>query len=72
MSRIDNAAHKLMRFYPNGYDATTVGHYTAFHHGAMLYSVRNSLTRIISLVYARNPREAIDKVKKQEGLKCGR
>ena len=67
MSRIDNAAHKLMRFYPNNYGATTVGHYTAFYHEATLYSVRNSLTHIISLVYARNPCEAIDKVKKQEG-----
>lgn len=66
MSRIDNAAHKLMHFYPNGCGATTVGHYTAFYHEAMLYSVRNSLTHIISLVYARKPYEAIDKVKKQE------
>lgn len=68
MSRIDNAAHKLMRFYPNGCGTTTIGHYTAFYHEAMLYSVRNSLTHIICLVYARNPREAIDKVKKQEGI----
>lgn len=66
MSRIDNAAHKLMRFYPNGHGTTTVGHYTAFYHEAMLYSVRNSLTHIISLVYAANPYDAINKIVETE------
>lgn len=64
MRRIDNAAHKVMKFYPDGLcGATTIDHYTAFYHEAALYSVRNSLTNALTLVYAANPKEAIDKIK---------
>lgn len=70
MTRIDNAAHKMMRFRPDGLcGATTIDHYTAFYHEAMLYSVRDSLTNTVTLVYAINPKEAIDKVKGMGGNK---
>lgn len=62
--RLDKAAHKLMNFIPGDVvGATTKGAYTAFYHQERLYSVRNAQTGIVSLVYAGNPFEAIDKVK---------
>lgn len=63
---VDKAAHILMEFYPNGYGSTTIGHHTAFYHEERLYSVRNSLTHTISLVYAASPYEAIKKIVKTE------
>ena len=63
-SRIDKAAHILMEFAPRDVvGATTKGICTAFYHEERLFSVRNTETGIVSLVYARSPIEAIDRVK---------
>lgn len=59
---VDEAAHIVMKFHPDGY-RTTVDHYTAFYHEGGLYSVRNSLTNAITLIYAETPKQAINKIK---------
>ena len=58
---IDKAAHSLMEFYPQGHGATEVEDYTAFYHEERLYSVRDVAKGTITLIYADNPYEAIEK-----------
>ncbi len=57
---IDKAAHDLMNFKPQ--KVTRVHGYEVFYHEERLYTVRDSNTGITSLVYAREPREAAEKV----------
>lgn len=63
---IDRAAHTLMEFNPsvNLCGTTYQDGYMAFYHEERLYSVRDIERGIVSLVYAGNPYEAIEKVKK--------
>lgn len=63
-SQIDKMAHKLMDFNPlNAFGRTVVDGYLAFYHENGLYSVRNIDRGIVSLVYARNPYQAIELVR---------
>ncbi len=57
---IDKAAHDLMNFKPQ--KVTRVHGYEVSYHEERLYTVRDSNTGITSLVYAREPREAAEKV----------
>lgn len=59
--RIDKAAHSLMEFKPQGYGMTEVDGYTAFYHAERLYSVRDILRETVTLIYADNPYQAIEK-----------
>lgn len=63
---IDRIAHTLMKFKAaeNTVSVLQEGTYTAFYHEDQLFSVRNNETGIVSLVYAKSHREAIDRVKK--------
>lgn len=58
---IDDAAHAVMDFVPE--KTTEEGDYKAFYHEEGLYSVRNSESNTVMLVYARNPHEAIETVR---------
>lgn len=58
--KIDDKAHDLMQFYP--VKGTHWNGHTAFYHEKGLYSVRNQQTKILSLVYANSPYDAINKV----------
>lgn len=65
---IDTEAHDIMNFRPliNSYGTTVEGNYIAFYHEDRLYSVRNTLTGIISLVYAKSPHSAIERIREGE------
>lgn len=54
---IDASAHELMTFKPEKAQ-TFFGRYEVFYHEERLYSVRDTATGIISLVYAGEPKEA--------------
>lgn len=60
---IDRAAIKLMNFRP-GHVAGVLkqGQYEAFYHGQKVYSVRDTVTDMITLVVADYPGQAIAKV----------
>ena len=61
---IDRMAHTLMDFNPmNAHGATYQDGYLAFYHEERLYSVRDIERKIVSLVYAGSPYEAIEKVR---------
>ena len=60
---VDKAAHAVMEFKP-AKTQTYFGRYEVFYHEERLYSVRDSETGIISLVYAREPKEAAIAVSK--------
>lgn len=61
----DNAAHTLMDFapVPNCNGSTVIDEYIVFYHEDRLYSVRNTKTNVISLVYAKNPYDACNTIK---------
>lgn len=54
---VDKSAHDLMRFEPQK-NTTALERYSVSYHEDRLYSVRNNITGIVSLVYASNPYEA--------------
>lgn len=61
--RVDDAAHKLMSAdFSKCCGRTEIDGYIAFYHQSCLYSVKNNKNSIVSLVYAGNPYEAIEKV----------
>lgn len=61
--KIDKAAHSLMEFIPReGCGGLIDGFYMVFYHEERLYSVRNTSTGVVSLVYADSPHDAIQKV----------
>lgn len=62
---IDRIAHTLMEFEPVKNAGSDITH-TAFYHENGLYSVRNRKTGIVSLVNAKNPQEAIERVMNSE------
>ncbi len=57
MQHIDKSAHDLIRFEPQK-NTTALERYSVYYHEERLYSVRNNITGIVSLVYANNPYEA--------------
>ena len=63
---VDRMAHTLMEFSPtaNTCGSTVKDGYIAFYHEDRLYSVRHIDSGILLLIYAKNPYEAIEKVKK--------
>lgn len=63
--RIDKMAHKVMEFrpIPNSYGVLSDGRYTAFYHEDELFSVRDNITNMVILIYAKSHKKAIDKVK---------
>ena len=56
--RIDKAAHELMNFIP--VKEIEKDGYSVFYHEERLYSVRNTRTGTLSLVYAASPHEAVN------------
>lgn len=64
-TKSDQCAHRIMEDIPNPawHGSTVEGDYLAFYHEERLYSVRHLKKGICSLVYARNPYEAIQKVR---------
>ena len=67
---IDRIAHTLMEFNPlNASGATYEDGYLAFYHEERLYSVRDIERKIVSLVFAKSPYDAIEKVR---GMRDGR
>ena len=64
--RIDRIAHTIMEFDPsaNANGTTRKDGYTAFYHEESLYSVRDIERGTVTLVYAGNPYEAIEKLKR--------
>jgi len=60
---IDEAAHMVMDFKDCRDDYVL---YWVAYHGDRLYSVRDKVTGIVSLVYADYPRDAIRKVEGEE------
>lgn len=61
-SAMISGLHRLMgEDYSNCATACKCG-YLAFYHERRLYSVEHKDSRIVSLVYATNPYEAIEKV----------
>ena len=62
---MDKELHKFMDVdYSKACGRTEKDGYIAFYHEDRLYSVRNIKSGIVSLVYARNPYKAIERVKK--------
>lgn len=63
--QIDQCAHRLMEFdiSPDCHGNTVVGDYITFYHEERLYTVRHLKKGISCLVYARNPYDAIEKVR---------
>ena len=62
---MEESLHKLMgEDYSNCSGRTEKDGYLAFYHERGLYSVEHEDSGIISLVYAKNPYEAIEKVDK--------
>jgi len=61
----DHRAHSIAEFFanPSWHGTTVVDDYAAFYHEERLYSVRHLKKGIISLVYARNPYDAIEMVR---------
>lgn len=55
---IDEAARLLMEFKPEKAEVL-YGHYEVFYHEDRLYSVRNTETGVISLVFASSPSMAV-------------
>lgn len=61
---MQEALHKLMEEdYSNCSGATHKDGYMAFYHERGLYSVEREDSGVISLIYAKNPYEAIDMIK---------
>ncbi len=66
---IDKAAHRVVDFHLNsmllcGLNGTFIdGDFVAFYHEERLYSVKNSKTGIVFLVYANSYSDAIRRVK---------
>ena len=60
---MEKSLHKLMgEDYSNCCGTTKKDGYLAFYHERGLYSVEHEDSEIVSLVYARNPYEAIELV----------
>lgn len=63
LHKLTAGLHKLMsEDYSNCVGATRKDGYIAFYHEKRLYSVEHEGSGIVSLVYAKNPYEAIEKV----------
>ena len=73
-TRTDKAAHMVMDFIPNpAYSGVTSKYgYIAFYHEEGLCSVRNMGNGIVGLVYASNPTEAIDRIRRNGDAYCPR
>ncbi len=66
-TEIDRGTHKLMGFWKGTHKKDLVGHtrvgdYVAFYHEERLYSVYDERKETVTIVYARSPYAAIDKV----------
>lgn len=67
-SQKDQCAHRLMEspWNPEWHGGILVGDYYAEYHEERLYSVRHIRKGILSLVYARSPYDAVEKVQTAE------
>lgn len=62
---IDRSAHMIAQFKPDNHlvGSTTCDKYTAYYHEDRLYSIHKDGSDIVVLVYAKDPYEAIAKVR---------
>ena len=65
MNALDRSAHTVAQFKPdeNLVGSTTCDKYTAYYHENRLYSIHKDGSDIVMLVYAKDPYEAIAKVR---------